>query len=372
MEKWQIDRRIAQMEAEGVSFRTGVFVGKTVPGADRHQLAQRNRHARRTARAVRRRACSPAAPKRRATCRCRAASSTASTSRWNSCRSRTRSTPATRSRTRCCANGKHVVVIGGGDTGSRLRRHREPPRREERHAVRAAAAAARAGEQAARLAVLADQAAHLVVARGRLRARLGDRDQGFDGKNGKVETLNAVRVEWKDGKMVEVPGTRVEMKADLVLLAMGFVSPVRRCSRRSASSKDARGNAKAGDRRRRRLRDHRRQGVHRRRHAARPVAGGVGDPRRPPGARAVDAIPDGFERRCRAEPMRPSLPRRPAGSEPIRSASADLRWSRSTTSSSATTPSRDDPERRLAQHSRAARSRRSWAARAAARRRCCA
>ena len=61
---------------------------------------------------------SPAAPSSRATCRCRAASSPACTSRWSSCRSRTRSSPATRVPTRSSATGKHVVVIGGGDTGS--------------------------------------------------------------------------------------------------------------------------------------------------------------------------------------------------------------------------------------------------------------
>ena len=46
----------------------------------------------------------------------------------------------------------------------------------------------------------------------------------FEGKNGKVEKLIAARVEWKDGKMQEVPDSEFEMKADLVLLAMGFTS----------------------------------------------------------------------------------------------------------------------------------------------------
>ena len=58
------------------------------------------------------------------------------------------------------ADGKHVIVIGGGDTGSRLRGHQQPPRRRQRHAVRADAAAARGREQAADLALLAVQAAH--------------------------------------------------------------------------------------------------------------------------------------------------------------------------------------------------------------------
>lgn len=45
----------------------------------------------------------------------------------------------------------------------------------------------------------------------------------FEGKNGKVEKLIGVRLEWKDGKMSKVPNSEFEIKADLVLLAMGFV-----------------------------------------------------------------------------------------------------------------------------------------------------
>ncbi|MEO9136863.1 MAG: glutamate synthase subunit beta [Casimicrobiaceae bacterium] len=52
----------------------------------------------------------------------------------------------------------------------------------------------------------------------------------FEGANGHVEKLVAARVEWqRDGsgtmRMVEVPGSEFEMKADLVLLAMGFTGP---------------------------------------------------------------------------------------------------------------------------------------------------
>jgi glutamate synthase (NADPH/NADH) small chain len=37
-----------------------------------------------------------------------------------------------------------------------------------------------------------------------------------------------VRVEWKDGRMSEVAGSEFELKADLVLLAMGFVAPAKK------------------------------------------------------------------------------------------------------------------------------------------------
>ena len=67
----------------------------------------------------------------------------------------------------------------------------------------------------------------------------------LEGKDGKVEKLIAARIEWKDGKMQEMPGSEFEMKADLVMLAMGFVSPVQAMLDGFGVAKDARGNAKA-------------------------------------------------------------------------------------------------------------------------------
>jgi glutamate synthase (NADPH) small chain len=54
-----------------------------------------------------------------------------------------------------------------------------------------------------------------------------------------------VRVEWQGGKMIEVPGSEQLMPAELVLLAMGFVSPVGSVLEAFGIDKDARGNAKA-------------------------------------------------------------------------------------------------------------------------------
>ena len=95
------------MEAEGVVFQ---------PRLRRRRVAGRGDAAARSST----RWSSPAASRSAATCRFPAASSTASTSRWTSCRSRT---------SRCegdavaesqfiTATGKHVVIIGGGDTGA--------------------------------------------------------------------------------------------------------------------------------------------------------------------------------------------------------------------------------------------------------------
>jgi glutamate synthase (NADPH/NADH) small chain len=67
----------------------------------------------------------------------------------------------------------------------------------------------------------------------------------FLGEKGQVTGVKTVRVEWKDGKMVEVAGSEEVIKADLVLLAMGFVNPVATLLDGFAVDKDARGNAKA-------------------------------------------------------------------------------------------------------------------------------
>lgn len=57
--------------------------------------------------------------------------------------------------------------------------------------------------------------------------------------------LKAVRLEWKDGKMAEVEGSEFLLKADLVLLAMGFTHPVGGVLEAFGVVKDARSNARA-------------------------------------------------------------------------------------------------------------------------------
>jgi glutamate synthase (NADPH/NADH) small chain len=68
----------------------------------------------------------------------------------------------------------------------------------------------------------------------------------FVGEKGKLTGLKTVRVEWKNGKMVEVAGSEQLLKADLALLAMGFVSPVASVIQAFGVELDMRGNAKAG------------------------------------------------------------------------------------------------------------------------------
>jgi glutamate synthase (NADPH/NADH) small chain len=142
------------------------------------------------------------------------------------------------------ASGKHVVIIGGGDTGS------DCVGTSNRHGAKSVT-------QFELLPMPPDPDKNPVWPYWPQRLRTSSsheegarRDwsigtKAFIGKNGKVAALKAARLEWKDGKMNEVPGTEFEMPADLVLLAMGFVSPVQSMLDAFGIDKDARGNARA-------------------------------------------------------------------------------------------------------------------------------
>jgi glutamate synthase (NADPH) small chain len=67
----------------------------------------------------------------------------------------------------------------------------------------------------------------------------------FEGKDGKVEKLIGARVEWVNGKMIEMPNSEFEVKADLVLLAMGFTNPLQSVLDGFGVERDPRNNAKA-------------------------------------------------------------------------------------------------------------------------------
>jgi glutamate synthase (NADPH/NADH) small chain len=143
------------------------------------------------------------------------------------------------------ADGKHVIVIGGGDTGSDCvgtsNRHGavsvtqfevmpQPPAVENRPMTWPY------WPLKLRTSSSHDEGCERVFAIS---------TQEFIGEKGKVTGLKTVQVEWKDGKMVEVAGSEKILKADLVLLAMGFVNPVATVLEAFGVDKDARGNAKA-------------------------------------------------------------------------------------------------------------------------------
>ena len=144
------------------------------------------------------------------------------------------------------ATGKHVVVIGGGDTGSDCvgtsNRHGaasvmqfellpQPPEQENKPLVWPYWPVKLRTSSSHEEGCQRDWA----VATKR-----------FEGQNGKVGKLVAARVEWKDGQMREVAGSEFTIKADLVLLAMGFTGPVPGgLLEQLGVAKDNRGNVKA-------------------------------------------------------------------------------------------------------------------------------
>ena len=143
------------------------------------------------------------------------------------------------------AAGKHVIVIGGGDTGSDCvgtsNRHGaasvtqfelmpQPPEEEDRpltwpywpYKLRSSSSHEEGCEREFAIATKA-----------------------FNGAKGKLASLTTVQVQWQGGKMVEVAGSETTHKAELVLLAMGFTNPVGSVLEAFGVAKDGRGNAKA-------------------------------------------------------------------------------------------------------------------------------
>ena len=143
------------------------------------------------------------------------------------------------------ATDKHVVVIGGGDTGS------DCVGTSNRHGAKSVT-------QFELLPMPPDPQLNPVWPYWPTRLRTSssheegvNRDwaiatKEFVGEHDKVKALRTVRLELKDGKMSEVPGSEAMLPADLVLLAMGFVSPVPAVLEAFGVETDPRGNAKAG------------------------------------------------------------------------------------------------------------------------------
>ncbi|WP_075255414.1 glutamate synthase subunit beta [Herbaspirillum camelliae] len=243
MEKSHIDLRVEQMKAEGVTFRTGVFVGKefpeTVNNWSKESVTPEELKKEFDAVVIAGGAESPRdlpVPGRELKGVHFAMDFLPLQNKVNA---------GDKLKNQIMATGKNVVVIGGGDTGSDCvgtsNRHGaasvtqfelmpQPPESENKPLVwpywpiklRTSSSHEEGCQR------------DFAVTTKRL-----------EGKGGKVEKLIAARVEIKDGKMVEVPDSEFEIKADLVLLAMGFVSPVQQVLDAFGVEKDARGNAKA-------------------------------------------------------------------------------------------------------------------------------
>jgi glutamate synthase (NADPH) small chain len=248
MEKTHIDRRVAQMQAEGVVFRTSVLVGEMPAGSKITNDATET----------------ISAAQLRQDFDAVLLTGGAETSRdlpvpgrdldgvhyaMEFLPQQNKVVAGDKVKGQIMATGKHVVVIGGGDTGSDCvgtsNRHGaasvtqfellpQPPEQEDRPLtwpywpikLRTSSSHEEGCERAFAIATKAFVA-------------------GSGKDKGRVVALKTVNVQWQAGKMVEVAGSEKEIKADLVLLAMGFVAPVANVLDAFGVDKDARGNAKA-------------------------------------------------------------------------------------------------------------------------------
>jgi len=143
------------------------------------------------------------------------------------------------------AKGRHVVVIGGGDTGS------DCVGTSNRHG----AASVTQFELLPQPPAKENGALTWPYWPMKLRTSSSHEEgcsrdwsvatKEFIGEKGKLKALKVVRLEWKDGRMAEISGSEFIVKADLAFLAMGFVSPVGGVLDAFGVDKDGRGNAKA-------------------------------------------------------------------------------------------------------------------------------
>ena len=231
MEKSHIDRRMAQMEAEGVQFRTGQYVGDNVKADDLLKEYDAVILA------------GGAEQPRDLPVPGRELDGVMFAMDFLTPQNKVVAGDTIENQVK--ATNKHVVVIGGGDTGSDCvgtsNRHGavsitqfelmpQPPKEENKE--------------------LTWPNWPLKMRTSSSHEEGANRDwsittKAFIGENGKVTGLKAARVEWKDGRMQEIAGSEFTIQADLVLLAMGFISPTQKVLDAFGIEKDNRGNAKA-------------------------------------------------------------------------------------------------------------------------------
>jgi glutamate synthase (NADPH/NADH) small chain len=244
MEKSHIDRRVEQMKAEGVEFRTGVLIGAMPEGSKVTNWAKET----------------ISADELKAQFDAVVLTGGAEQSRdlpvpgrdlagvhfaMEFLPQQNKVNAGDKLKNQLRADGKHVIVIGGGDTGSDCvgtsNRHGaksvtqfellpQPPEVEDRPLtwpywpikLRTSSSHEEGCEREFAIAT-----------------------KEFIGEKGKLTGVKTVRLQWQGGRMTEVEGSEQILKADLALLAMGFVSPVATVLEAFGVDKDARGNGKA-------------------------------------------------------------------------------------------------------------------------------
>jgi len=247
LDKSHIDRRVDQMQAEGVTVRTGVLVGavpKDGPGAKVTNLAQEVVSGEQLAKQFDAVLLTGGAEQSR-DLPVPGRDLDGIHFAMELLPQQNRANAGDKVKDSISAKGKHVIVIGGGDTGSDCvgtsNRHGAksvtqfevmpmPPEQENKPLVwpywpiKLRTSSSHEEGAAREFAISTKE---------------------FVADKGKVKALKTVQIEFKDGKLTEVAGTEKEWPADLVLLAMGFTNPLASVLDAFGIDKDARGNAKA-------------------------------------------------------------------------------------------------------------------------------
>jgi glutamate synthase (NADPH/NADH) small chain len=238
MEKRIIDRRMEQMQAEGVTFHTGAHIGIATPvselldGFDAIALTGGSEHSR-----------DLEVPGRELDGVHFAMTFLPQQNKRNAGDT---IDPAVS----LSARDKHVIVIGGGDTGSdcigtsfrqgalsvtQLEILPKPPEKEDKGIT------------------WPDWPNKLRTSSSQNEGAIRDwsvATKSIEGENGKITAINCVRLNWERDdnghwQMQEIEGSEFQLKADLLLLAMGFVHPVHEGMLKELGVElDARGNVK--------------------------------------------------------------------------------------------------------------------------------
>ncbi|MBX9835325.1 MAG: glutamate synthase subunit beta [Burkholderiaceae bacterium] len=248
LEKSHIDKRVAQMQAEGVEFRTGVFVGSAQDGLGKGSKV--TNWAKETI--------TPAQLQQDFDAVLLAGGAEQSRDlpvpgrdlvgvhfAMEFLPQQNKVNAGDKMKGQLSAAGKHVIVIGGGDTGS------DCVGTSNRHG----AASVTQFEVMPQPPAVEDRPLTWPYWPLKLRTSSSHEEgctrefaistKAFTGEKGKLKGLTTVQVQFKAGQLVEVPGTEKHYPADLVLLAMGFVSPVAPVLEAFGVEQDARGNARA-------------------------------------------------------------------------------------------------------------------------------
>ncbi len=219
MEKWVIDRRLEQMTAEGVEFKTSVNVGRDLSAADlrRQYDAVMLAIGAMVPRDLK-------IPGRELGGVHFAMDYLTQQNKINA------GDPTPPAAERLTAQGKRVVIIGGGDTGSDClgTTHRQGATEVYQFELLPQPPPNRADSTPWPYWPMQLRSSH--AHEEGCEREWSVSTTKFSGRNGRVENLHAVRIESeKDGqgktRMVEVPNSAFELNVDLVLLAMGFTGP---------------------------------------------------------------------------------------------------------------------------------------------------